>query len=183
MKGALGCGSPYITFRSGSILNFRGYYYRFFFAFSCRVGVCSSSQHGGCTMDFQKELIAEYDRETAKTRKMLDAIPADFDKALETSHQVDDAGKACWPCVRDGGGLGQPHAHHRQAGISARPQVGALTFRRRKEALLERFDKDVAGKGELAKFPVEGWNGNWKFVAGGQPGSTTRSTASGASGC
>ena len=30
-------------------------------------------------MDFQQELIAEYDRETAKTRKMLDAIPADAD--------------------------------------------------------------------------------------------------------
>ena len=30
-------------------------------------------------MDFQKELIAEYDREVAKTRKMLEAIPADVD--------------------------------------------------------------------------------------------------------
>ncbi len=30
-------------------------------------------------MDFQKDLIAEFDHETAKTRKMLDAIPADAD--------------------------------------------------------------------------------------------------------
>ena len=30
-------------------------------------------------MDFQKELIAEYDREVARTRKMLEAIPADAD--------------------------------------------------------------------------------------------------------
>ena len=30
-------------------------------------------------MDFQKELIAEYDREAASTRKMLAAIPADVD--------------------------------------------------------------------------------------------------------
>ena len=30
-------------------------------------------------MDFQKELIAEYDRETARTRKILEAIPADAD--------------------------------------------------------------------------------------------------------
>jgi len=30
-------------------------------------------------MDSQKELLAEYDRETAKTRKMLEAIPADVD--------------------------------------------------------------------------------------------------------
>jgi uncharacterized damage-inducible protein DinB len=30
-------------------------------------------------MDFQKEIVAEYDRETAKTRKMLEAIAADVD--------------------------------------------------------------------------------------------------------
>ncbi len=30
-------------------------------------------------MDMQKELMAEYDRELAATRKMLDAIPADAD--------------------------------------------------------------------------------------------------------
>ena len=30
-------------------------------------------------MDIRKELIAEYDRELASTRKMLDAIPADAD--------------------------------------------------------------------------------------------------------
>lgn len=30
-------------------------------------------------MDFQKELIAEYDREAASTRKLLAAIPADTD--------------------------------------------------------------------------------------------------------
>ena len=30
-------------------------------------------------MDFRQDLIAEYDRETAKTRKMMEAIPADAD--------------------------------------------------------------------------------------------------------
>jgi len=30
-------------------------------------------------MDFQTELIAEYDREAATTRKILDALPADID--------------------------------------------------------------------------------------------------------
>src|ERR1035437_1097546 len=56
-----------------------GKYYRFFFAFLG--GGCGmlASQHGGCTMDIQKELMAEYDRETATTRKMFEAIPADVD--------------------------------------------------------------------------------------------------------
>ena len=30
-------------------------------------------------MDFQKELISEYDSEVARTRKILEAIPADAD--------------------------------------------------------------------------------------------------------
>ena len=30
-------------------------------------------------MDIQKELMAEYERETASTRKVLEAIPADVD--------------------------------------------------------------------------------------------------------
>src|ERR1035438_3534571 len=39
-----------------------------------------ASQLGGCRMDFQKELVAEYERETTSTRKILYAIPesADF---------------------------------------------------------------------------------------------------------
>jgi hypothetical protein len=37
------------------------------------------------------------------------------------------------------------------------------------EALLERFDKEVAeAKKALAKFAPEKWDENWKFVAGGQ---------------
>ena len=30
-------------------------------------------------MDFQKDLIAEFQRETGRTRKMFEAIPADAD--------------------------------------------------------------------------------------------------------
>ncbi len=30
-------------------------------------------------MDIQKELVAEYESETAKSRKMLEALPADVD--------------------------------------------------------------------------------------------------------
>jgi hypothetical protein len=34
-------------------------------------------------MDYQTEIIAEYDREIGKTRKMLEAIPADVDLAFK----------------------------------------------------------------------------------------------------
>ena len=52
-------------------------------------------------MDYQKELISEYDRETAKTRKMLEAIPADADlsfkphpKSMPLGNHHADSGQA-----------------------------------------------------------------------------------------
>jgi hypothetical protein len=57
--------------------------YRFFFALSGRIGLCFCLQRGGCSMDYQTEIIAEYDREIGKTRKMLEAIPADVDLAFK----------------------------------------------------------------------------------------------------
>jgi uncharacterized damage-inducible protein DinB len=119
-------------------------------------------------MDFQKELIAEYDRETAKTRKILDAIPAEFDSGWKPHTKSMAFGRLAGHIVETAGDwanhtlttdkLEFPADHKWEAYVPAS-----------KEALLERFDKDVAGvKTELAKFPVEGWDGNWKFVAGGQ---------------
>jgi len=51
------------------------------------------SQHGRLPNGLSKELIAEYDRETAKTRKMLEAIPADVDFTWKTPHQIDEPGQ------------------------------------------------------------------------------------------
>jgi uncharacterized damage-inducible protein DinB len=119
-------------------------------------------------MDFQKELIAEYDRETAKTRKMLDAIPPDADfnykphpKSMSlgrlAGHTVETAGDWAFHTLASDK-LEFPADHKFE------PYVPAS-----KDALLERLDKDVAKvKGELAGFPTEKWDNNWKFVAGGQ---------------
>ncbi len=119
-------------------------------------------------MDFQKELIAEYDRETAKTRKMLEAIPADADFTYKphpksmalgrlAGHISETAGEwASSTLTKDK--LEFPPDHKWE------PYVPAS-----KEALLERFDRDTAkAKAELAAFAPEKWGENWKFVAGGQ---------------
>jgi uncharacterized damage-inducible protein DinB len=119
-------------------------------------------------MDFQKELIAEYDRETVKTRKMLEAIPADADFAWKPHPKSMALGRLAGHLVETSGDwanhaltvdkLEFPADHKWEAYIPAS-----------KEALLERFDKDVAVvKAELEKFPPEKWGDNWKFVAGGQ---------------
>jgi uncharacterized damage-inducible protein DinB len=119
-------------------------------------------------MDFQKELIAEYDRETAKTRKMLEAIPADADftykphpKSMSlgrlAGHVSDTTGEwAISTLTTDK--LEFPPDHKFEPYIPAS-----------KEALLEKYDQGVAeAKKALAIFPAEKWDDNWKFVAGGQ---------------
>jgi uncharacterized damage-inducible protein DinB len=119
-------------------------------------------------MDFQQELIAEYDRETAKTRKMLEAIPADVDFTYKphpksmtlgrlAGHIAETAGEwAISPLTCDG--LEFP------AGHKFEPYIPASTVK-----LLEKFDKKVSqAKSELAKFAPAKWDENWKFSMGGQ---------------
>jgi uncharacterized damage-inducible protein DinB len=119
-------------------------------------------------MDFQKELIAEFDRETASTRKMLEAIPADADftykphtKSMSlgrlAGHTSETAGEwAVSTLTKDK--LEFPADHKWEAYV---PES--------KEALLEKFDAQVAeAKAALESFPSENWDSNWKFVAGGQ---------------
>ena len=119
-------------------------------------------------MDFQQELIAEYDRETANTRKMLEAIPADADftykphpKSMSlgrlAGHVSDTTGEwAISTLTTDK--LEFPPDHKFEPYIPAS-----------KEALLEKYDQGVAeAKKALAIFPAEKWDDNWKFVAGGQ---------------
>jgi uncharacterized damage-inducible protein DinB len=119
-------------------------------------------------MDFQQELIAEYDREIASTRKMLEAIPADADftykphkKSMSlgqlAGHLADTAGDwALTTLTTDK--LEFPADHKFEPYIPAS-----------KAALLEKFDQQVGdAKAALAKFAPESWDGNWKFVAGGQ---------------
>jgi uncharacterized damage-inducible protein DinB len=119
-------------------------------------------------MDIQKELIAEYDRETANTRKLLEAIPADADftykphpKSMSlgqlAGHLADTAGNwAVTTLTTDK--LEFPADHKFEPYIPAS-----------KEALLEKYDSQVAdAKKALASFSMEKWDENWKFIAGGQ---------------
>ena len=119
-------------------------------------------------MDIQKELIAEYDRESATTRKILDAIPADVDFGFKPNPKSMPLGRLAGHVSETAGDwalhtltldkMEFPADHKWEAYIPAS-----------KEALLERFDKDTAKvKEELSKFAPAKWDENWKFVAGGQ---------------
>ena len=119
-------------------------------------------------MDFQKELITEYDREAAKTRKILEAIPVDADFTYKPHPKSMSLGRLAGHLSETAGEwaistlttdkLEFPADHKFEPYIPAS-----------KEALLERFDREVTEvKKELAKFAPEKWSENWKFVAGGQ---------------
>lgn len=117
-------------------------------------------------MDFQKELIAEYERETANTRKTLEAIPEDADFA--------------WKPHEKSMALGKLAAH--VADTSGNWAIHGLTMDRLdwtpemnrpdpadKKALLAQFEKEVSeARRALAAMTPEKWDSNWKFVAGDQ---------------
>lgn len=117
-------------------------------------------------MDFQKELIAEYDRETASTRKVLEALPDDADLTWKPHEKSMALGKLAGH-VSDTNGDWALHTLVKDK-LSWDPSMNAPDPTNKKE-ILDRFETQVAEtKNALAQFPAEKWDTNWKFVAGDQ---------------
>jgi uncharacterized damage-inducible protein DinB len=119
-------------------------------------------------MDFKEKLIAEYDRETAATRKMLEAVPADADYSYKP-HEKSMAFGRLLGHLSDTAGDWATHTLtvdklEFPEGHKFEPYIPAS-----KEAMLAQFDKQVAeAKAALSSFDDSRWDTNWKFVAGGQ---------------
>jgi uncharacterized damage-inducible protein DinB len=119
-------------------------------------------------MDFQKELIVEYDREAAKTRKMLEAIPANVDFSYKPHPKSMSLGRLAGHTSET---LGDWAVHTLTldnltfpADHKFEPYIPAS-----REALLDRFDQDIAkSKTALAAFDPAQWENNWKFGMGDQ---------------
>jgi len=117
-------------------------------------------------VDFQKELIAEYDRESATTRKLLDAIPESADFSWKPHEKSMTLGKLAGH-VSDTNGDWALHTLTVDK-LSWNPEMNAKDPTNKKE-LMARFDKQIAEvKPILAKMSPEKWDSNWKFVAGDQ---------------
>ena len=117
-------------------------------------------------MDFQKELTAEYDRETANTRKLLEALPDNADFAWKPHDKSMALGRLA-AHVSDTTGDWATHTLTRDR-LDWTPDMNP-TDPTNKNDLLARFDKQVAeARAALAAVPKEKWDGNWKFVAGDQ---------------
>lgn len=119
-------------------------------------------------MDFQKELIAEYNSEADRTRKILAAIPADADFAFKPSPKSMALGRLAGHTAETMGDWAVHTLTSDQLVFPAdhkfESYVPAST-----EALLERFDKDTAkAKAALTEFDPSKWDTNWKFGVGDQ---------------
>ena len=119
-------------------------------------------------MDFQKELITEYDREAGTTRKILDAIPADVDWTYKPNPKSMALGRLAGHLVETTG----EWAMHTlttdklifEPGHKYEPYIPAS-----KEAMLERFDREVAEvKTALSGFDPAKWDEKWQMGASGQ---------------
>lgn len=118
-------------------------------------------------MEYQKDLLAEFDREAARTRKLLEAIPADVDfnykphpKSMSlgrlAGHITDMTGEwALHTLTQDKLEFAADHKWD--------PYVPAS-----KQALLEKFDGELPKvRKELQAIAPEKWDKNWQFVFGG----------------
>lgn len=117
-------------------------------------------------MDFQKELVAEYDRETASTRRLLEAIPEDADFAWKPHGKSMTLGRLA-AHVSDTTGDWATHTLTRDR-LDWTPEMKSVDPTNKGD-LLARFDKQVAeAKPALADMTPGKWDSNWKFVAGDQ---------------
>jgi uncharacterized damage-inducible protein DinB len=120
-------------------------------------------------VDYQKDLILEFDMELAKTRKMLDAIPEGADwnykphsKSMSlgrlAGHLTDFAGEwAMSTLTKDKIEFGADHKWE--------PYVP-----KSKDEMLEKFDRElVVTRSTLAATTGETWDRNWQFVWAGTP--------------
>lgn len=117
-------------------------------------------------MDIQALLIAEYDRETESTRKLLNAIPENADFSWKPNEKSMALGQLA-SHVSDTNGdwaLLTLTKDRLDWEPSMKPEIPAT-----KAALLERFERQVAEvKPKLAGMSAEKWDSNWKLAAGDQ---------------
>ena len=118
-------------------------------------------------MDYQKDLIAEFDREAAKTRKMLDAIPEGADYSFKPHPKSMSLGHLAGHLTDFVGDWGLNTLTLDKIEFSPDqkwdPYIPAS-----KGALLEKFDKALAGtRAALVATTGDKWDRNWKFVFAG----------------
>lgn len=117
-------------------------------------------------MDFQKELIAEFENESASTKKVLEAIPDDADFGWAPHAKSMKLGKLAGHIAETNGSWAMHTLTTDQ--LNWNPEMKGADPANKAE-LMALYEKQLAeAKAALAAFPIERWDTNWKFVAGDQ---------------
>ena len=117
-------------------------------------------------MDLQKELIAEFDLEIDRSRKLLQAIPDDADFAWKPTEKSMPLGPLAGHVAQMSGDwatttLNKDRFDWDPSQATERPG--------NKAALLEKFEKEATeARAALAAFNPADWDKHWVFAAGGQ---------------
>lgn len=119
-------------------------------------------------LDVKKELLAEWDRETATTRKVLEAIPADADLHYKPHEKSMSLGRLAAHIVETFGGWTVGILNQDALIFPADHKFGGPVAESR-DALLADFDKAMGeARAALANFAPEDFEKNWKFGVGDQ---------------
>jgi uncharacterized damage-inducible protein DinB len=119
-------------------------------------------------MDAQKELIAEFDREAARTRKMLDAIPDNADLEYKPHPKSMPLGRLAGHLTDMTGDWGMHTLTLDKLEFAADHKWDPYVPKS-KAAILEKFDGELKKtRAELETTTGDKWDRNWKFVFGGQ---------------
>lgn len=119
-------------------------------------------------MDFQKELVAEYDRELAQTRKMLEAIPENANFDYKPHPNSMPLGRLAGHITDFSGDWAIHSLKLDKLEFAADHKWDPFSPKSRQE-ILDKFDEKIAeAKSALAETTGGKWDEHWKFIWGGQ---------------
>jgi uncharacterized damage-inducible protein DinB len=118
-------------------------------------------------MDLRTELIAKYDRETAKTRKMLEAIPANADFNYTPHPKSMTLGKLAGHVTDMVGAWALSALTQDKLEVLPGKKFEGYVVTNKAE-MLAKFDRDlVTVRAALVAVTPAQWEEHWKFIANG----------------
>lgn len=115
-------------------------------------------------MDYQKEIVAEFDRELAKTRKVLEAIPADADFNFKPHPKSMSLGRLVGHLTDFAGEWGRSPLTADKLEFGSNSNWTPFQAASKAEAL-EKFDRELSATREaLVATTGDTWDRKWQLV-------------------
>lgn len=118
-------------------------------------------------MDIQKEIVNEYDREAARTRKILEALPEGADFSWKPHEKSMALGRLAGHVTDMTGDWALHTITKDKLEFAADHKWEQYTPASRAE-ILEKFDRELpAARAALVAVTPEKWDRHWQFIFGG----------------